>query len=69
MPKSPHQIDEMIFEDIKQQRTILLRIERERVFHQRRVDELTKMDGCDHEVEFKDARLDRCKHCGYEWVR
>jgi len=67
--RSPDQIDDLILDDIHAQDSIILRLEREMAFHQKKRTELTGMMGCEHEPEKDGASHDHCRLCGYRWVR
>lgn len=67
--KDPDQIDKLIYEDIASQHVILRRLDREKTFHEKRVEQLTKLLTCEHEPERMDKHRDRCRLCNYSWIR
>lgn len=67
--RDPDQIDNLIHADVCEQNSIILRLERELDFHKKKRDELKGMMGCDHQPEHETGTMDRCKICGYKWVR
>lgn len=67
--RSPDQIDDLIQEDLVANRSIIARLERELSFHLDKDLKLNEALGCEHEPEKDGASHDRCRQCGYRWVR
>lgn len=72
MPKSPQQVTELVSDDVRAARSRLLQISREQEFAERQLAKLLEQYNCDHDLpdrEMANTREDRCRRCGYTWVR
>lgn len=65
----PDQIDALIHEEVKDQRKLEQDARLSAEFHANRANELAEKLLCEHVPEVDGANYDRCRLCGFRWVR
>lgn len=66
---TPDLIDDIIHDEIRKHKSALQTIKREQEFAEKKVAELYDCLDCDHEREMVNGVQDKCRHCGFVWVR
>lgn len=65
----PDQIDALIHEEVKDQRKLEQDARLSAEIHANRANELAEKLLCEHAPEMDGATHDRCRRCGFRWVR